>query len=154
MRSLINIASKTKAYNSQLFIILYGLLQITLLVLYCVRNTDNTRTTIPSIVQYNIVVVFLCILSYQGHIKSIRASSILNVYLLCTLIFDAVQIRTIWLIDNDTAIAGVFSTALALKLGNFLLEAGKKHQFFYNDDKKHGPEEKSGIFNRAVFFGG
>lgn len=79
---------------------------------------------------YNIVVVFLCILSYQEHIKSIRASSILNVYSKYTLIFDAVEIRSIWLIDNYTAIAGVFSTALALKLGNFLLEAGENISSF------------------------
>ncbi|ATZ58539.1 hypothetical protein BCIN_16g02970 [Botrytis cinerea B05.10] len=135
-----------------LFIILYGLLQIVLLVLYCIRNTKDTRTSIPSLVLYNIVVVFLCVLSYQEHIKSIRPSSILNVYLLCTLAFDAVQIRTIWLIDNDTAIAGVFTASLALKLCIFLLEAGEKHQFLYHDDRNHGPEEKSGIFNRAVFW--
>lgn len=98
------------------------------------------------------MVVFLCVLSYQEHIKSIRPSSILNVYLLCTLAFDAVQIRTIWLIDNDTAIAGVFTASLALKLCIFLLEAGEKHQFLYHDDRNHGPEEKSGIFNRAVFW--
>lgn len=135
-----------------LFIILYGLLQVALLVLYSIRNTKNTRTAIPSIVLYNVVVVFLCILSYQEHIKSIRPSSILNVYLLCTLIFDAVQLRTIWLIDNDIAIAGVFSASLALKLCMFLLEAGGKDKLLYHDYKKYGPEEKSGVFNKAVFW--
>ncbi|KAF7919657.1 hypothetical protein EAE99_008509 [Botrytis elliptica] len=135
-----------------LFIILYGLLQIILLILYCIRNTKNTRTSIPSLALYNIVVVFLCILSYQEHTKSIRPSSILNVYLLCTLVFDAVQSRTIWLIDNDTAIAGVFTASLALKLCMLLLEVREKHHLLYYDDRKHGPEERSGIFNRAVFW--
>lgn len=128
------------------------MLQIVLLVLYCIRNTKNTRTAIPSIVLYNVVAVFLCILSYQEHIKSIRPSSILNLYLLCTLLFDGVQIRTIWLIDDNAGISGVFTASLALKLCMLFLEAREKNQLLSYDNRKHSPEEKSSIFNRAVFW--
>ncbi|KAF7870491.1 hypothetical protein EAF04_004235 [Stromatinia cepivora] len=34
----------------------------------------------------------------------------------------------------------------------FLLEAGGKDQLLYHDYKKYGPEEKSGVFNKAVFW--
>ncbi|PQE32692.1 ABC multidrug transporter protein [Rutstroemia sp. NJR-2017a WRK4] len=148
--------SGTSTQNSKLLlIILYGLLQIALLILYCLPNTKDTRTAIPSTVLYNIVVVFLCILSYQEHTKSIRPSSILNVYLLCTLIFDAVQLRTIWLRNTgstNTTIAGVFTASLATKLCMVLLEAQEKHKLLYHQDRSCSPEEKSSIYNKAVFW--
>ncbi|EDO02859.1 hypothetical protein SS1G_05336 [Sclerotinia sclerotiorum 1980 UF-70] len=34
----------------------------------------------------------------------------------------------------------------------FLLEAGGKDKLLYHDYKKYGPEEKSGVFNKAVFW--
>ncbi|TVY47392.1 ABC transporter [Lachnellula occidentalis] len=144
--------SGTGFKNTKLvFIIIYGIMQVALLVLICIHNAEKTRTAIPSIALYNIVVVFLCMLSFLEHTKSIRPSAILNFYLLFTLVFDGVQLRTIWLIGYHN-IAIIFTTASFLKLSILLLEATEKGRYLGHEDQKLSPEQKGGIFNTSLFW--
>ncbi|UKZ75697.1 hypothetical protein TrVFT333_003389 [Trichoderma virens FT-333] len=89
-------------------------------------------------------------LSYLEHSRSLKPSILLESYLLSTLLFDIVQVRTIWLSHQKT-LAVVFTVALAIKAVNFCLEATPKSQLKDNQKNKHSPEITSGIFSIGVF---
>ncbi|EHK21095.1 uncharacterized protein TRIVIDRAFT_192417 [Trichoderma virens Gv29-8] len=89
-------------------------------------------------------------LSYLEHSRSLKPSILLESYLLSTLLFDIVQVRTIWLSHQKT-LAVVFTVALAIKAINFCLEATPKSQLKDNQKNKHSPEITSGIFSIGVF---
>ena len=96
----------------------------------------------------------MVILSLADHNKSPRPSVLLGIYLSLTLLPDAAQARTLFLLSDDSSevtYSSVFSAALSLKILILLLEAKKKSQWLAWDKKDHSPEEFSGIFSLGVF---
>lgn len=132
-------------------IILYSILQTTLLVLWCHRPVERTKATIASATLSTVDGVVFCLLSYTEHGLSIRPSALLNVYLFFSVVFDAVRARTLWLIDFDTTIQGLFTATLSLKVIILFLEGTEKRRFLGADGRKLSPEETSGILNKSLF---
>ncbi len=94
--------------------------------------------------------VMSCALSYLEHDRSPRPSSLLNVFLLLSLVLDAALLRTLWLarlLDGDAPIRAVFSAAFAVKAVLVLLEARGK---MAGGARTVAPEETAGIYARAV----
>lgn len=94
-----------------------------------------------------------CALSYIEHVKSPRPSSLLNVFLLLSLLFDSALLRTLWLaglLDGDVAIRAVFSAAFACKAALVLLEAKGKTTHLLHRARAVAPEETAGIYARAA----
>ncbi|KAM6480577.1 P-loop containing nucleoside triphosphate hydrolase protein [Trichoderma sp. SZMC 28011] len=89
-------------------------------------------------------------LSYLEHSRSLKPSILLESFLFSTLLFDIVQVRTIWLSQQRT-LAIVFTVAVAIKTVNFCLEATPKSQLKDNQERKYSPEITSGIFSIGVF---
>ncbi|KAL6901054.1 P-loop containing nucleoside triphosphate hydrolase protein [Trichoderma evansii] len=89
-------------------------------------------------------------LSYLEHSRSLKPSILLESYLFSTLLFDIVQVRTIWL-SHQRTLSIVFTLAVAIKAVNFLLEAAPKSKLKGNQELKHSPEITSGIFGIGVF---
>lgn len=96
-----------------------------------------------------------CALSYLEHVKSPRPSSLLNVFLLLSLLLDSAVLRTLWLarlLDGQIAIRAVFSAAFVVKAVLVLLEAKGKtaHLMARVRARALAPEETAGIYARAA----
>ncbi|KAJ3577733.1 hypothetical protein NPX13_g2830 [Xylaria arbuscula] len=99
--------------------------------------------------------LFMMVLSLVDHNKSPRPSILLNSYLLLTLLLNAAQARTLFLSSSyrpETTYSSIFTVAVALKIGIFVLEARQKSRWVTWDMKERSPEETSGILSLGVFF--
>lgn len=95
-----------------------------------------------------------CALSYYEHARSLGPSSLLNVFLLVSLLLDAAVLRTVWLALSEeavsTAIQAVLTASFGLKMALLVLEAREKSARVVGR-RTLAPEETSGLYNRAVF---
>ncbi|KAK1256135.1 hypothetical protein MKX07_008394 [Trichoderma sp. CBMAI-0711] len=95
-----------------------------------------------------------CALSYHEHARSLGPSSLLNVFLLVSLLLDAAVLRTVWLSLSraavSTAIQAVLTASFGLKMTLLVLEAREKSGHVAGRQAL-APEETSGLYNRAVF---
>ena len=94
----------------------------------------------------------LLFLSHAEHARSVRPSTIINVYLLFTLLFDCVVARTLWLADHDSTISGLFTSTVAIKLSVLTSEAWEKRPILLSQYQYLSPEATSGILARGVFW--
>jgi len=106
-----------------------------------------------------------CLVSYFEHARSPRPSSLLNVYLLVSLLLDAALLRTLWLSPPSLvgpAIQPVFTASFAAKAALLVLEAAGKARHLLPSSSNGGaaaaaaavglgPEQTAGIYARAVF---
>ena len=81
-----------------------------------------------------------------------RPSTIISLYLVFSVLFDAVQCRTLWLLPGAGRLAAVFSAALAVKVAWFLVEIQGKRRFLLAAWRRLGPESTSGIVSRGLFW--
>ncbi|KAK2037213.1 multidrug resistance-like protein [Colletotrichum somersetense] len=91
-------------------------------------------------------------LSYIEHAKSLKPSSILNIYIFVSLVLDGAILRTVWLSHLSVAIAAVFSASFALKAAVMILEAQGKTRHLASAGRPCSPEETSGIYSRGLFW--
>lgn len=99
--------------------------------------------------------LLLAVLSYAEHTRSVRPSFILNSYLLCSLLFDAARVRTLWLRFADTfneVIALVTTVAVGAKCLLVLLEAVEKRSILKTEFAGYPPEATAGFYNRSLFW--
>lgn len=89
--------------------------------------------------------MILC-LSYAEDRRSTRPSTLLNVYLLFSVLFDVTQDRTLWL-TGRTDIAAVMSASIGIKIVMLFLEARSKISYLKSPYKDLPPEATSGILN-------
>lgn len=99
----------------------------------------------------------MLVISFADHARSVRSSALLNTYLFFTLLFDAAQTRTLWLIDNASgsrsSFASQFTASLAIKASIFLLELYNKSKWIDSSVRvRYGREAMSNVFNLASFF--
>ncbi|CZR69716.1 related to multidrug resistance protein [Phialocephala subalpina] len=130
----------------------YAVLQIVLLVLWCLSPAERTRVSIPAAVFSLIGAAFICVLSHFEHVKSVRPSTIINIYLFFSVLFDAVQLRTLWESHNLDTIASVFSASFSAKATLLVLEAIEKGSFLAPPYRWTPPESLSSIYNLSVFW--
>jgi ATP-binding cassette, subfamily C (CFTR/MRP), member 1 len=96
--------------------------------------------------------LFICGLSYVEHAKSPRPSSILNAYLLVSLLLDAAILRSFWLSGLSTTLRVLFTTSFVLKAALLVLEAVEKDSFLRRQRPgRSSPEVTSGLYNRGLF---
>ncbi|KAH8805424.1 putative ABC multidrug transporter [Xylogone sp. PMI_703] len=136
-------------------ITIYAALELTLLVLVATRTLHVARLFLAASILKLAAALFMILLSLVDHSKSPRPSVLLNSYLFLTLLLDAAQARTLFLLSDDRpelTYSSVFIAAIALKLGILLLESKRKSKWVSWDEKEHSPEETSGIFSLGVFF--
>jgi ABC-type multidrug transport system fused ATPase/permease subunit len=99
--------------------------------------------------------VVMLVMSFFEHARSARSPTILNTYLAFTLLFDIVQLRTLWLnrdTTNQLVLAGVFTFSVALKVVILLQEAQNKTKWTLWDESEHSPEEYSSIYSLSVYY--
>lgn len=130
-----------------------AVLQLSLVVLWASHGSPSPRVNSISIsascVSFLSSLV-LCGLSYAEHIRSPRPSSLLNAFLLLSLVFECALIRTLWLAETATSIAGVSTAAFCVKAVLLLLEAIGKQKHLINPSSSYAPEETAGLYARAA----
>ena len=94
----------------------------------------------------------LCLLSHLEHIRNIRPSWILNVYLLISLALDVARARTLWAIPDNRTVAITFIVAIVLKSILLALEAKEKRDILLPGYRDLSPEATCGVFNAWFFW--
>lgn len=95
--------------------------------------------------------VFLIGLSHLEHLRSIRPSAIINVYLLFTLIFDIAKVRTLWQSEGTGKLAAVYSSSIGVKVLMVITEAAGKRGILFDSFRHPSPEATSGIYSLSTF---
>ncbi|KAL7944723.1 P-loop containing nucleoside triphosphate hydrolase protein [Trichoderma barbatum] len=126
-------------------------LQLSLLVIWSVYHETLTRASLAAATLSLADGMALSVLSYLEHRRSIRPSTIILVYLLFSIAFDAVQCRTLWILRTNV-LAPVSTATLACKLAIFLLELGEKRHILLHPWNNLAPETTSSIINRSFFW--
>ncbi|KAL6228992.1 hypothetical protein BDW75DRAFT_246137 [Aspergillus navahoensis] len=132
----------------------YTVLQLAVL-LYCALNTHKwsfSQLRTSAAVLAFVDGFLLLFLSHVEHARSVRPSTIINVYLLFTLLFDCVVARTLWLANHDSIISSLFTSTLVIKLIVLTSEAWEKRPILLSQYQHLSPEATSGILARSVFW--
>lgn len=115
-------------------------------------STPRTSLSLAAATLSFIGAAVMCLMSHLEHTKSVRPSALLNFYLLFSVLFDVVQLRTLWRIQSLETVARLFSSALALKVVLLVLEAKEKGSMLIPPYHNASPEAKSGLYNRSLFW--
>lgn len=130
------------------------------IIAFVVRSTTAPRNlAIVAGVLDLMTAVWMSPLSWLEHRRSRRPPLWLCSYLLLTLLFEAVQCRTAWLLalhhDSGMKAAAVSSTvSVFFKLFLLMLESQQKPQASWVRGKEEpaGPDEQAGIFSLGLFW--
>ena len=130
----------------------FAALQLALVILWATRPVGSARLASVSVAAACVSLassVMSVFLSYAEHTRSPSPSSLLNGFLLVSVLLDAALLRSLWLSDAvGRALQAVFSASVALKALLVVLEAREKTRFL---DGRYSPSETAGIYSRAVF---
>ncbi|KAJ5538214.1 hypothetical protein N7494_007693 [Penicillium frequentans] len=129
----------------------FGVIQLSLLVVWFLPHAPRTRASLAAAGLAFFSSVGLLFLSHWEHVFSVYPSNILNIALSVSLLFDVVRVRSLWLASN-TAIAGLYTASIILKMIWFYLESQSKRTYFLNQREHHGEEEVHGLYNRTFFW--
>ncbi|KAF4918158.1 ABC transporter atnG [Colletotrichum viniferum] len=129
----------------------FGVIQIALVSLWAQTPFAN-RVSVAAAVLGVLDALALGVLSHTEHVRSIRPSTIICVYLVFSLAFDAVQCRTLWLLPGLQKLAAVFTASLTVKLAMFMLEIQGKRRFLIAALRNLSPETTSGIIGRGFLW--
>ncbi|POS73471.1 ABC transporter [Diaporthe helianthi] len=139
---------------------IFSTLQLALLALWAAQpamllGRVRTVSIVASRVSFVASLVF-CVLSYAEHARSPRPSSILNAYLLISLLMDGAILRTFWMSDLATSVRAVFTASFALKACLLVLEAKEKGGLIVrggsDGDQHRSPEVTSGLYSLTGWF--
>src|SRR6187402_1660125 len=128
------------------------LIGVQLALLVCWTSNRVTRAAVPSAALSFLVAITILPLSGLEDSRAVQPSFLLNIYLLLSVIFDAVQVRTLFLRHDDRAILGLFTASISIKAILLLLESKSKRGYLRAPYATHSPETTSGIFNRTFFW--
>jgi ATP-binding cassette subfamily C (CFTR/MRP) protein 1 len=112
----------------------------------------RTPTALTAAALVVIDAIGLLLLSHHEHFRSLRPSSIINAYLLVTVLFDIARTRSLWIQHAPKPISIVFSAMLAAKLIVACAEALEKRNILLSQFQDTSLEATSGIYGRAFFW--
>ncbi|KAI5240904.1 putative ABC transporter [Aureobasidium subglaciale] len=143
------------SYIRTLKLILASLLvatQTCLLVLWATRAASTTLATLPAVSLGLVVSLAVAILSIQSHVRSLRPSSLLSVYLLISCLFDAAQVRTLFTSYADRVIPSLLSVSIILRLVLLTVECRNKRPWLYSQYRTLPPEATAGVVSRSILW--
>ncbi|EFQ30925.1 ABC transporter [Colletotrichum graminicola] len=148
------VADDALRLTKQVAIGILAVLQLVLVALWATRRDAGRLRTVSvaaSCASFAATVMFGG-LSYIEHAKSLKHSSILNIYIFVSLVLDGAILRTVWLSHLSVAIGAVFSASFALKAAVMILGAQGKTRHLTSAGRPYSPEETSGIYSRGLFW--
>lgn len=96
--------------------------------------------------------VLFGVFSFFEHLRSIRPSFLLTVYLLLTSIFDIQRSRSYALSSDLDLVATVFASRLGVKVFLAIVEARDKRRLLLPEFADCPPEATSGVYRRTTFW--
>lgn len=142
-------------FDAQSSWVLLGVLQLAALILWATPSANRTRTTLAAAALSLVSTLGFCLLSYAEHTRAVRPASLLNAYLLVTVLFDIAHTRTLWLraVDHlNHAIAYIATTAVVVKSVILVLEALDKRRLLRPEYRAYPPEATSSLYSRSFFW--
>ncbi|RAK78057.1 putative ABC multidrug transporter [Aspergillus fijiensis CBS 313.89] len=136
-------------YFKQLSWLAWTLLELTHLVLSLVLKTSTTRLSNAAIAIGFAVSPIFALVSHWEHTRSLRPSTVLNVYLLGTIPLDAARARTLSHMPGNAVIASIFIALVVCKFVLLVLEATGKKSLLA---RSLPLEQTAGIFDRSAFW--
>ncbi|KAF5010391.1 hypothetical protein FDECE_3443 [Fusarium decemcellulare] len=133
-------------------VVLFVATQFVLVVLWASPRNHPSGVSLPAAVLSLITGLALAALSYVEHTRSIRPSTILNLYLAASVLFDVAQCRTLWLRQDNGAVAAIFTTGVVSKVAMLGAEMTEKRSILKPPYSSYSPEAISGVLNRSVFW--
>ena len=128
-----------------------GLLKLTILMLWALSDLGRTKATLAASAINFLAVFPLAIISYFEHVFKVSPSILVESYLLLTLGFDVVRIRTLWLLPAATKVAAPECAALFIKLALMIAESQPKRSLLLRAQEQYTGEQLSGLYGRALF---
>ena len=90
-------------------------------------------------------------MSFLEHLRSVRPSSLLCVYLGVSTVLDIARVRTLFFLPDSQTVAAVFLASFCVKILVFTLEVTEKRHLLLPGWQDESPEATSGVINRAMF---
>ncbi|ETS82191.1 hypothetical protein PFICI_07193 [Pestalotiopsis fici W106-1] len=145
----------TKSTHSVLKVALIGIytaLQLVDLLYLALGSSVITTAQIAAAVLVFVNGLLLLLVSHAEHTRSVSPSTLINVYLFFTLLFDCVNVRTLWLLQNVDILARLVTSVAAIKFLVLAAEAWEKRSILLSQYRELSPEVTSGILSRTVFW--
>lgn len=130
---------------------LLALLQTGLIVLWALQRRRPSHTSLPAAAVELAATLVLAFVSYAEHMKTLRPSTLLSLYLPLTVLFDIARARTLWLLRLDLPMAPLFTACVAARAAWLVLEVWQKRRVLLERYRKATEEEMAGILSRSVF---
>ncbi|RMJ01545.1 hypothetical protein CDV36_015712 [Fusarium kuroshium] len=126
--------------------------QIGFLILLTQSSAVITKASLPTAALSFVASIGLLGLSYVEHVYSYRPSTVLNLFLLFSVLFDATRTRTLWLqgYNRPPAIAALVATLI--KIAMLVVETIEKRGFLRPQYRELPPEVTSGVFSQWAFW--
>lgn len=90
-------------------------------------------------------------LSHLEHTESPRPSFLVNDFLLLTVLFDIIRVRTQWVLGQNVALAAILTVSLGFKCALLVLEAVEKRSLLVGL-RGLSKETTSGLFSHGTFW--
>ncbi|KAM0244293.1 hypothetical protein ACHAP5_006409 [Fusarium lateritium] len=137
------------------FLVVYAVTQLGVLILIATGTPSivHDLSLAGSALVFTASVLAIA-LSYKEHSCARRPSTLLNVYIFITLLFDIVLARTAWLAiatPHQTTQARLFTASIVIKAIVLCLETIPKTRWIRWNADEHSPEESSSVFSLGVF---
>lgn len=124
-------------------------LQLALLIAW--TNQPATRASVPAAtLSFIDSLAFLALTSASP--RHVRPISLLSQYLLFSIGFSIVELRTLYLREDPRVILGISTTILAVKVSLLLLETQTRRKWLRAPYQRYSPEATSGVINRGLFW--
>ncbi|KAF2715991.1 putative ABC transporter [Polychaeton citri CBS 116435] len=136
--------------SKQTLIWVLCVLQLALLIEWACHSHIRTSVTIAEQTVSLLAIPLTAALSYLEHRRSLRPSTLLNIFFIYSCLAGIVIIRTLWLLPVRPAIATLYSCCLALKIATLIFEAWECHPTSPSAQGSTA-ESRSGILARGVF---
>jgi ATP-binding cassette subfamily C (CFTR/MRP) protein 1 len=112
----------------------------------------RTSATVPALCLGLLVSLAVTGLSARSHVRSVRPSSLLSVYLLFSCLFDAVQVRTLFIGHTSKVIPSLLSVLIALRLVLLTIECRNKRPWLLSKYRNLPPEATAGVVSRSILW--
>ncbi|KAH6652223.1 putative ABC multidrug transporter [Truncatella angustata] len=117
------------------------------------RDEAGDKVTAAAVLTI-LATLLLLVISNLEHSRSLRASVLISLYLVPTVLFDIARARTWWLAFGGLSCTVSFTIKTIFKFCIAVLEAVPKKRWLEDDQKQKGisPEETSGVYSLAFLW--
>lgn len=126
-------------------------LHVVLLAFWIRLAAATTRLSVPESIIGIVDGFTIAAVSISEHYKSSRPSTLLELYLLISIILDVAIVRTLWIREGFLPVAIVTTLILAAKTVLLVFEEWPK-QLLLAEQKEIVPETAAGAINRTLFY--